>query len=592
MKVLARIPQEVIDNIRNHVDIVDVISHYVPLSRKGKSFKCVCPFHDDHDPSLSISQEKQLYHCFVCHAGGNVFTFVQKYENISYVEAILKVAAMAGIKIDYDISGLEKKKVDPHIQSLHQVLQSSVDYCSYELQSMEAKPIKQYLYQRGLSDAIIEKFAIGYHPLENKLYRFLHAKKYSDEDIVSANLGRITSQGIQDVFSGRIMIPIHDANGNPVGFTARRTIEDDSAKYVNTSETDLYVKGKLLFNYHRAKQHARRVGKIIVVEGAMDVLAFEKADIPYAVATLGTACTKDQLQLLRYLGVKVQLCYDGDKAGQNATDKFYRMAREVGLEVELLKNKYDLDPDEIIETYGKEELIALSKRTQSWIEFLFVYLQQKYDLDNYNDKKEYAQEVANEIALLKDDFEKKNYYVRLQQISGFDMQLQNKVSVAKKIEKKVFRAPQIIKRPMNGKRTAQLQILSQMLYSKTACEYYRNELGFLVDEDCNSLALYIVDYYRDNDKIAVADLFDYIKEENVKRVLLEIANWELAFSEFHEEILKDAITKVKQCIVNDKIDLLLKQSDQINDPIEKAKIAQEIISLQRERGGANNGKKD
>ena len=234
----------------------------------------------------------------------------------------------------------------------------------------------------------------------------------------------------------------------------------------------------------------------------------------------------------------------------------------------------------------------MSKRTQSWIEFLFVYLQQKYDLENYNDKKEYAQEVANEIALLKDDFEKKNYYVRLQQISGFDMQLQNKVSVAKKMEKKVFRAPQIIKRPMNGKRTAQLQILSQMLYSKTACEYYRNELGFLVDEDCNSLALYIVDYYRDNDKIAIADLFDYIKEENVKRVLLEIANWELAFSEFHEEILKDAIIKVKQCIVNDKIDLLLKQSDQINDPIEKAKIAQEIISLQRERGGANNGKKD
>lgn len=588
---MARIPQEVIENIRNHVDIVDVISHYVPLTRKGKSFKCVCPFHDDHDPSLSISQDKQIFNCFVCGTGGNVFTFVQKYENISYVEAILKVANLAGIEVEYDTSALQKPKIDPHIQGLYNVLNTAIDFCSYELDSLEAKEVKQYLYSRGLSDKIIEKFQLGYNPKDNKLYRFLSAKKFNDQDIVASNLANITAGGLRDVFTHRIMIPIHDGNGNPVGFSARRVDENDAAKYINTSETEIYVKGNLLYNYHRAKEHARRYGKVIVVEGAMDVLAFEKADIPYSIATLGTACTKQQLKLLRNLGVKIQLCYDGDKAGLDATYKFYVAARKEGLQVEILKNKYNLDPDEIIETYGKDELVALSNRTQSWIEFLIVYLQKRYDLNNYNEKKEYAQAIASEIAILHDNFEKKNYYIRLLQITGFDMSIEEKSAPVVKTKHENHR-PVILKRPIDKKMNAQIQILSQMLMSKVASEYYRNELGFLLDENCNSLALYIVDYYRTNDKVEIAQLLDIIKEENIRSLLLKIVNWELAFNEYSQDILSDAISKVKECMNEEKIKMLLQKIEQLNDPIEKAKMAQEIISLKRKRGGASNGKEN
>ncbi|NBK98124.1 MAG: DNA primase [Erysipelotrichia bacterium] len=587
---MARIPQEVIENIRNHVDIVDVISHYIPLTRKGKSFKCVCPFHDDHDPSLSVSQDKQIYHCFVCGSGGNVFTFVQKYENISYVESVLKVAQMAGIKVDYDVSSLAKNKVDPHFQQLYTILQTTIDFCAYELNSIEAKEVKKYLYQRGLSDKIIEKFQLGYHPKENKLYRFLRAKKFSDQDIVACNLANISTNGLKDVFTHRIMIPIHDGNGHPVGFSARRVDENDSAKYINSAETEIYVKGNLLYNYHRAKEHARRFGKIIVVEGAMDVLAFEKADIPYAVATLGTACSKQQLKLLRYLGVKIQLCYDGDKAGLDATYKFYIAARQEGLQVEILKNQYNLDPDEIIETYGKEELVALSNRTLSWIEFLIEYLQRKYDLNNYNEKKEYAQAIAKEIAMLHDQFEKKNYYIRLLQITGFDMSIDESVAPVVKTAKQT-RRPVLLKRALDGKKNAQMQILSQMILSKVASEYYRNELGFLMDENSNSLALYIVDFYRNNDVIEIADLLDFIKEDQVKALLLKIANWELATNEYCEDVLKDAISKVKECIKEEKIKMLIQKNEQLNDPIEKAKIAKEIISLKRKRGGTNEWQK-
>ena len=234
MKGLARIPQETIDNIRNRVDIVDIISHYVPLTRKGKSFKCVCPFHDDHDPSLSVSQEKQIYHCFVCGSGGNVFTFVQKFEKVTFVEAVLKVAKLAGIEINIDMSDIQKPKVEPHIEALYKVHQEAIDFCSYELDSIDAKPVKKYLYDRGLNDEIIKKFELGFNPDGNKLYRFLHAKKYKDEDILRANLAWQTQMGIVDVFKRRIMIPIHDEKGNPVGFSARRVDTSQEAKCIRT----------------------------------------------------------------------------------------------------------------------------------------------------------------------------------------------------------------------------------------------------------------------------------------------------------------------------------------------------------------------
>lgn len=579
-----RIPQETLEHIRNQVNIVDVVSQYVPLTKKGKSHKCVCPFHDDHDPSMSVSEDKQIYHCFVCGAGGNAFHFVQNFEKISFVEAVVKVAQLSNITLDLDIASMVKTKPkDPHMETLHKVCQESIAFCAYELQSVEAKPIVAYLHSRGLSDAIIKKFELGYHPKENKMYTFLRAKKYSDSDIVDANLAWITPQGIKDVFTHRIMIPIHDTQGNAVGFSARRVDDQQEAKYINSSETQIYHKGNLLYNYHRAKDSAKKAGRVIVAEGAMDVLAFEKAGITYSVATLGTACTKQQIRLLRYLGVKVMLCYDGDKAGLEATYKFYKLAQQEGIQIEIVHNQYQLDPDEIIETYGKEELIAMANKTQSWIEFVLVHLQKKYDLNNYSEKKEYAKEVANEIALLKDDFEKKNYYMRLQQITQFDLSGEEKQSVTYQ------RAPQnrkyqSIMHPMKGELLAQYQLLSQMLLSKSAMEYYRSNLGFLRDENCNALALYIVDFYRNNDKIEIANLLDYIREDSVKNILMKIANWELASNIYQEDVLAEAVSKIKESMVEDKIKLLKEQSNQINDPIEKARIAKEMISLRLQGG--------
>lgn len=531
---------------------------------------------------MSIAADKQIYKCFVCGAGGNVFTFVQNYEKISFIEAVYKVAEYAGVTLEHTLDVTPRVK-DPHLQALHKACREAIEFTHYQLDTLDAKNVKEYLMRRNITEEIIKRFEIGYNPMDDALYRFLHAKKHADDDLVSAGLVRVTSIGMKDVFSHRIMIPIHDEFGEPVGFTARRVAENEEAKYINTTETDIYKKGNLIFNYHRAKPEARKAKKAYLVEGAMDVLALEKVELHNAVATLGTAMTKEQLRLLQLLHVPIVVCYDGDKAGRNATYKFGKMAREAQLPFEIVDNKYGLDPDEVIDVYGKDELRTLLDKTVSWIDFLFAYLLGRYNLENYSQKKEFAQEMALEIQALQDDFEKQSYFIRLRELTEFDMQVEQP-----KEERKAIHQPQpprqsFLTFPKSGRSHAEHEILSQMLNGIAASNLFKEELGFLKDDTGNKLAMYIIDYYRTHTTLAVAELLDVIREEDVKALLLEIANWELAREDVDMAVLQEAIAKEKSCFLDDKIQLLNKKIRSVNDPMEKAKLAVEKNQLIKER---------
>lgn len=579
---MARIPENVINDIRNRTDIVEVVSQYVPLTKKGKNFVGVCPFHDDHNPSMSVSSDKQIFHCFVCGAGGNAFGFVQRFENIGFLESVKRVADLSNLPFDFDVSSYSQVK-NKEYQPLYDVLNDAIEFSSYGLLSIDGKPYYEYLTKRGIHEDIMKKFSIGFNPKENRLYEFLKAKKHKDEDMVSANVVRISQQGMQDVFFNRITIPIHDGFGNPVGFTARVIDDSSDAKYINTAETPIYIKGNLLFNYHRAKDSTKKQGKIYVVEGAMDVIAFAKAEIDNVVATLGTACTGEQIKLLKSLNSTVCIFYDGDRAGQDATYKVGKLAVERGLNVEIVKNDHNLDPDEIIEAHGKEELREVSKKTISWIDFLFYFLMKKFNLNNYSEKKEYAKIIGEEISRLSDQFEKDSYYNQLRQVSGFDLSQGQSDAQIPDRQSQYERKSELFS-PKNGLINAQYQILSLLLVSKQANELYRHDLGFLPTNVYNDLALQVIDYYRNHDEIVIADLLTFIKEEDVKKVLLEITNWELAPTSYHEEVMQEAISKIKNSMISEKINTLLKQSNQISDPIQKAKIADEVVKLRRQRG--------
>ncbi|MEG2801067.1 MAG: DNA primase [Longicatena sp.] len=581
MKLLARLSEEEINQIRAKADIVDVIGRYSALTRKGKSYKCTCPFHDDHDPSLSISTDKQIYKCFVCGAGGNVFTFVQNIEKISFIESVYKVAQYAGIQMEQPLN-IPQRILSPHQQILIKNVHEAIEFTHYQLDSIDGVKIKEYLTKRNITEEIIKKFELGYNPKDDKLYKFLHAKKYQDEDIIDAGLARISAMGMKDVFANRIMIPIHNAFGEPVGFSARRILESDEAKYINTSETDIYIKGNLIFNYHRAKLEARKNKKAYLVEGAMDVLSFEKIHMYNAIATLGTACTSEQLLLLKQLHVPIVVCYDGDAAGKNATYKFGKVAIEQQIPFEIVDNKYGLDPDEIMDIYGVDELVHMINKTISWIDFLFTYLLQKYNLENYSQKKEFAQEMALEINRLKDDYEKQSYFIRLRELTDFDMQTQQITQYQEK-NKELFVKRNFLSFPKSGRTRAEYEILSQMINGIAASNYYKEELGFLKDDTSNKLAIYIIDYYRTHHQLQVADLLNFIQEENVKKLLLEIADWELSRDEVNMIVLQEAIKKVKACFMDDKIEALSEQIKTIHDPMEKAKLAVAKNQLIKER---------
>lgn len=584
---LARLSEEKINEIRNQADIVQVIGNYLPLTRKGKNYVATCPFHDDHSPSMSISPDKQIYKCFVCGAGGNVFTFVKDYEKISFIEAVIKVAEL----INYELDESEKRaggvEADPQVAAIHKVLSAGINYMNYTLFTPVASMAKEILSRRGLNDELIRRFDIGYNPRNDALTHYLLQKKFNEADLVAANVSRVSANGIHDVFSHRIMIPIHDRNGNPVGFTARRIDEDDTSKYINTTDTPAFHKGNLVFNLHRAKQAIKEEKRVIVVEGAMDVIAYEKVGIHASVATLGTACTLTQLQQIRNLHVPVVVSYDGDEAGLNATYKFGKLAASIGLIVEVVDNELGLDPDEIIEAYGFEELFSLSKKTISWIDFLFRYLQKRYNLQNYSQRKEFAQEIAEQILLLKEDFEKRNYYQRLYEITQFDMSKEIKHEESRRIQTKIG-----LRVPISGILRAEYEILSAMLLSVQASNRFKEALGFLIDENCNKLALYIIDYYRSYDVIQLADLYDYIHEEAVKDLLLQIGNWELAPQLYQEDVFMQSVLKIQSACFEDKIQKLTHEALLLSDPLAKAELMNDILRLKREKNELLNGSRE
>lgn len=580
---MARLSEQEIALVRSRASIVDVISHYISLSKKGRNYVALCPFHDDHNPSMSISEDKQIYKCFVCGAGGNVFTFVSNYEKISFLEAVYKVAEYTGITLSAPLEQTSTQRIDPHIADLYRLMKEMIQYAQYELDTEDGQHAKQYLQKRSLSEEIIKKFEIGYNPHEDSVYQYLHAKAFSDADMVECGVANLFGSRMMDRFANRILIPIHDAYGNPVGFTARR-LDDRSqeAKYINTAETTIYQKGKLLFNYHRVKEAVKHEKRVFLAEGAMDVLAFEKADMHTALATLGTSCTKEQLQLLKALHAPITICYDGDAAGQNATYKFAKQAVAAGIPIEIVNNTTGLDPDEIVDTYGKQELRSLCEKTISFIDFLFAYLQKRYNLENYTQKKEYAMEIAQEIARVSDAFERKNYYLRLKELSGFDMEI-SQVTLQQPEKKVSHPKRSYLRLPKSGRERAEYEILSQMLLGVSAVDLFKEELGFFKDDDSNKLAMYIIDYYRTHDILSVSELYDQIAEGRVRDLLLSVAQWELAAPGVEQAVLREAIGKVKACILEDKIQALNEKAKNANDPIAKAAVAMEKNRLIAER---------
>ena len=576
-----RLTDEVINDIRNSANIVDVIGHYIPLIKKGKGYTALCPFHDDHDPSLSISEDKQIYKCFVCGNGGNVFTFVSNFKKVSFPEAVKEVSEIIGKPIEIDTVPKKVSKFQPY----YDLLNAMIAYCTYLLSGSKlGEQAKQYLNDRGLDNKVIEYFNIGLNPENNKVYEYLKNHSFKDEDMIKVGVCRMLDNGMADVFYNRIIFPIHDKDGNPIAFTARDYKDQYDSKYINSNDNIIYTKGDNLYNYHRAKGASKQAGYVIVCEGVMDVIAYYRAGKENVVATLGTACTKNQINLLKSLSNKVVLSYDGDEAGQAANMKIGALLLENGLDVYYIDNESNLDPDEIIKEYGEKALKDLSGKQIGIIDYAIKYYRKRLNLNNYDDRKQMSIKVSSLIEKLRDEYDRENYSNELFELTRMRKRVYQDNN-KKEYNNKVFDVGYSI----DGLNKAEYNILTQMALSRKALDIYERQLGCLLDENNQKLAMLIVDDYRKNEKCSLPRIYDEIDDPNIRNLITNLALVETLPSSYDEESLLGAIDKVKNEIKKQKLENLKTKISEISslDPSAAADYLREYESLIRELGGKN-----
>lgn len=400
--------EDLIEEVRSRNDIVDVISGYVRLQRKGASYFGLCPFHNEKSPSFSVSPGKQMYYCFGCGAGGNVFTFLMEYENYTFPEAVKTLADRCGVELpEMEYSEEAKRQADLKSRLL-EIQKKAARYYVYELRQEKARAAFEYLRKRGLSDETIKKFGLGYSGQQSReMYRYLKHEGYSDELLKESGLfGMDEKSGFYDKFWNRVMFPIMDVNHRVIGFGGR-VMGDAKPKYLNSPETRIFDKSRNLYGLNFAR--SSRKPNLIICEGYMDVIALHQAGFTQAVASLGTALTVQQSLLMKRYTSEVLVTYDSDEAGTKAALRAIPILRDAGLQVRIINMKPYKDPDEFIKALGTEAFQQRIEEAQSSFLFEIEVLERSYNLKDPAQKTAFFDETARKLLNFSDELERNNY---------------------------------------------------------------------------------------------------------------------------------------------------------------------------------------
>lgn len=399
---------EIIEEVRSRNDIVDVIGSYVTLKHKGNSYSACCPFHHEKTPSFHVSREKQMYHCFGCGVGGNIYTFLMEHENFSFPEAVEALAERAGIKLPEQSMSLEAKRQADARTRIKDMNKLAAGYFHYLLKTDHGTHALEYLKNRGLTDETITKFGLGFSDVyRDDLYKYLQSKGYKDEELKDSGLVRFDEKhGASDRFWNRVMYPIIDTNNRVIGFGGR-VMGDAKPKYINTQDTLVFDKSRNLFGLNLAKK-SRRNG-IIFCEGYMDVISMHQAGFDNAVASLGTALTVGQVNLIKRYTDRVYLAYDSDEAGTKAALRALEIMREFEIPARVISLGPHKDPDELIQAEGAQGFEERIEQAQSGMMFEMEILAQQYDQEDPQERTQFQKEAAKRLSAIMDPLERKNY---------------------------------------------------------------------------------------------------------------------------------------------------------------------------------------
>ncbi len=400
---------EIVEEVRSQNDIVDVISEYTGLKRAGSTYKCCCPFHNEKTPSFTVSREKQMYYCFGCHVGGNVYTFLMKHENMTFPEAIEYLAKRAGIELPEKELSDEDKKKQSWRAKLYEVNMDAAGYFHYLLTKTDRGKLGyEYYKNRGFTDETINNFGLGYSDIyRDDLYKYLKSKGHSDELMKAAGLVRFDERdGPGDQFWNRVIVPITDISGKVIGFGGR-VLGDAKPKYLNTRETEIFNKGRNLFAMNIAR-HSKKKG-VILCEGYMDVIAMHQAGYTNATASLGTALTEAQAGLIKRYTSDVYLAYDSDGAGVNATMRAIGILRKLDLSQKVIDLRPYKDPDEFIKNEGIDSFDERVRNALNGRLFEINHIVAKYDLNDPEEKTKFMKDAGRLLAGITDITERHNY---------------------------------------------------------------------------------------------------------------------------------------------------------------------------------------
>ena len=574
---MEKIPYDVILDIKSKVNIVDVISEYLPVEQKGKNYFAICPFHDDHNPSMSISPEKQIYTCFVCGASGNVFNFVANYEKVSFVSAVKKVAQKAGIKLDINVKDDYKPK-DTKYDKYYKMFDITNKYYQNNIKSVYGKKAIEYLHNRKIDDDVINEFEIGLSMNDNNVSKLLEKKGYDVNELIDIGLCGKKDNFIYDIFRNRIMFPLYNLDGKPVGFSGRIYNGEKDSKYVNSKESIIFKKGNLLYNYHRALSHAREKHQIIVVEGFMDVIRLYTIGIKNVVATMGTAITKEHANLLMKLSKNIVLCFDGDKAGEKATISALDALEKIGITPKIIRLEDDLDPDDYIIKKGSDAYLTHLNNPMSSVVFKINIDKSKTNFNDYNEISTYLKNVSKELEKIDDKVVYELTVNKLSKETGVSCDtINDMVKSIPKNEVKVITKRTSLKKDKYQK--AEEYLVHYMLRNVDAVLIYQNNVSYLNDPMLSKIAMEILEFYEINRYINITD-FTVFLEDKIDLIEKSLIIDDLSLPD-NTDILMDYVKTIDEGILKREIEKTKKQIKEEMDVAKKISLTEKLRNLKK-----------
>ncbi|MFC5361127.1 DNA primase [Bacillus sp. AFS026049] len=597
----GRIEDEKINQIREAVDIVDLIGEYVQLKKQGRNYFGLCPFHGENSPSFSVSTEKQIFHCFGCGAGGNIFTFLMDIEGYSFVESAKVLAEKGNVPLEVEINKDSKRSNMPagaqQMIEAHDLLRKF--YHHLLVNTKEGQDALEYLLKRGFTEETIEKFQIGYSlDSWDFVSKFLLKRGFPAEYMEQAGLiiFREKDESYFDRFRNRVMFPIMDHQGNTIAFSGR-AMGDDEPKYLNSPETPIFNKSKTLYNFHHARPHIRKKEQAVIFEGFADCISAVGAGVENAVATMGTALTDQHIQLLKRNTDQILICYDSDSAGLNAANRAVNMLQDHEFSVKVALMPDNLDPDDYIKEFGEKSFVSeVIGASLTYMAFKMHYLRRGKNVNNEGDRIQYIEEVLKEISRLPNAVERDHYLRQLS--SEFSLSL----DALEQQQRQVFfteRKKGTLPQPAAQKKmalqyehklkpahhNAETKLIAHMLKSRDMTFKIQQLLGqtvFHVDEH-QAIITYLYAFYEDGHEPDTSFFLTYLPDPNLRRIVSEIemmsVNEEVTDKELTDcinQVLKyEKLLKIKEKQVEEK------DAVRRSDYVTAAQIAMEIIKLRK-----------